>query len=193
MSTRTMPRDPRARARITTIQPKRSRQHGRPPVADRVRGLREPAACERCFAVYRDRTWRAAGPGRRVPADVRWTLCPACAQVEAQEYFGRVRVTAPLEPEREGEVRRRIWNVERRARATQPERRLVHLGRTRGTLEVLTTSQKLAHRIARELEKAFGGRAHYEWSAREELLEATWDPGDRSRDTTPRTRRHARR
>jgi hypothetical protein len=186
-------RDARASARITTIQRKRARQSGGPPVARLTRGLSEPAACERCFAIYRDKTWRAAGAGRRVPADVTWTLCPACAQVEAQEYFGRVRVTAALAPGRESEVRRRIWNVERRARVTQPERRLVHLGRTRGGLEVLTTSQKLAHRIARELEKAFGGRASYEWSAREELLEASWDPAGRARDATPRTRRHARR
>jgi len=32
------------------------------------------------------------------------------------------------------------------------------------TLEVLTTSQKLAHRIAREVAKAFRGKAGYSWS-----------------------------
>jgi NMD protein affecting ribosome stability and mRNA decay len=146
--------------------------------------------CERCFAVYRDQTWRAAGPARRVPAEVTWTLCPSCSQVERQEYFGRVRVNGTLARERESEVRRRIWNVERRARATQPERRLVNLGKTRGGLEVLTTSQKLAHRIARELEKAFGGRASYTWAERDGLLEATWDPKGRRRGTTPKTPRH---
>jgi len=31
-------------------------------------------------------------------------------------------------------------------------------------LEVLTNSQKLAHRIARMIEKAFGGCAHFSWS-----------------------------
>ncbi len=185
--------DPRAKARIVQRQPRPSLQAGRPPVAARTRGLREPAVCERCFAVYRDRAWRAAGPGRRVPADVTWTLCPACSQVERQEYFGRVRVSAPLAPERESELRRRIWNVERRARATQPERRLVSLGRAGGRLEVLATSQKLAHRIARELEKAFGGRASYVWAERDGLLEASWDPEGRRRDETPRARRHARR
>ena len=171
---------------------KRSRRTSGPPVAVRTRSLREPAACERCFAVYLNKTWRAAGTARRVPADVTWTICPACSQVAAQEYFGRVRVSLALEPERETEVRRRIWNVERRARATQPERRLVMLGRKSGKLEVLTTSQKLGHRIARELEKAFGGRSHYVWSERDGLLEAEWDPEGRARDATPRARRHAR-
>lgn len=41
------------------------------------------------------------------------------------------------------------------------------------TLEVLTTSQKLAHRIAREVEKAFGGRAHFSWSDDDGSLLAT--------------------
>jgi hypothetical protein len=39
---------------------------------------------------------------------------------------------------------------------------------------VLTTSQKLAHRIARELQKAFGGRARYTWSDQNGSLTAIW-------------------
>jgi hypothetical protein len=41
-------------------------------------------------------------------------------------------------------------------------------------MEVLTTSQKLAHRLAHELEKAFGGRTHYAWSDRDGRLVANW-------------------
>jgi hypothetical protein len=39
---------------------------------------------------------------------------------------------------------------------------------------MLTTSQKLAHRTARELRKAFGGRTTYTW-ADDGLLTATWE------------------
>ena len=42
-------------------------------------------------------------------------------------------------------------------------------------LEVLTTSQKLAHRIVHELRKAFRGRAYYIWSADDGSLLATWE------------------
>ena len=41
-------------------------------------------------------------------------------------------------------------------------------------LDVLTTSQKLAHRLAHELKKAFGGRITYTWSDDGTLL-AEWD------------------
>ncbi len=166
-----------ARANAIHSAPRGARPDHRPPVVTRTHVDHEPTMCERCGAVYRNKTWRAGERTRRTSlVGVGWTLCPACQQVEDQEYFGRLRVTEPLAPERELEVRRRIWKVEGRARHTQPERRLVLIERTRRGLEILTTSQKLGHRIARELEKAFGGRAKYAWSDREGGLDATWTP-----------------
>jgi len=44
-----------------------------------------------------------------------------------------------------------------------------------GRLEVITTSQKLAHRIVATLKKTFGGRASYAWSDRDGSLFATWE------------------
>jgi len=170
------------------VAPRGARPDHRPPVEVRTHVDREPTMCERCGAVYVNRTWRAGERTRSTSlVGVGWTLCPACAQVQDAEYFGRIRVTAALGPERELEVRRRIWRVEGRARHTQPERRTVRIDRGPSGLEILTTSQKLAHRIARELEKAFGGRAHYTWTDREGALDATWDP-----PATPATARAAR-
>lgn len=186
----------RVRMHLTPLQRKRARQDGSPPVASVTRLDHEPARCERCDAVYARKTWRAGARLRRGALDRSTpTLCPACAQVAEQEYFGRVSVTRPLAEEREREVRRRIWNVERRARRTQPERRLVSLEHRPGGLEVLTTSQKLAHRIAHELEKAFGGRAHYAWADRERVLNASWDPEAESgrEPSAPAKRSRARR
>jgi NMD protein affecting ribosome stability and mRNA decay len=173
------------RAGITRIEranahhsaPHGARPDHRPPVVTRTRIVREPTMCERCGAVYRKKTWRAGERTRRASlVGMSWTLCPACQQVQSQEFFGRLRVTESLAPERELEVRRRISKIEGRARHTQPERRVVLIERARPGLEILTTSQKLAHRIARELEKAFGGSAQYVWSDRKGELDATWTP-----------------
>ncbi len=72
------------------------------------------------------------------------------------------------------DIRRRIHNVAQRAGFTQPERQIVSIEWDGTTLEILTTSQKLAHRIAHELPKAFGGRAKYQWVDGEPGLLATW-------------------
>ena len=61
-------------------------------------------------------------------------------------------------------IRARIRNVAEHAQYTQPQRRLLSAERQGDVLEVLTTSQKLAHRIVHELKKAFRGRANYQWS-----------------------------
>lgn len=153
-------------------QPRHTGRATRPPVAAGATTM-----CERCGAVYERKTWRAGERTRKANlVGIGWTLCPACAGMEEGEYFGRLRVLAPLDPELESAVRRRIWNVESRARHTQPERRVVRIERLPAGLEILTTSNKLAHRVARELEKAFGGRARYRWSGDEGSLDATWTP-----------------
>jgi len=76
-------------------------------------------------------------------------------------------------------IRRRIENVGARAAATQPERRVVSVEWVGGDLEVLTTSQKLAHRLVHELKKVLGGKATYEWSDDGSLF-ATWKPARRA-------------
>jgi hypothetical protein len=135
----------------------------------------EPIVCERCGAIWSRRTWRK---GRAVTtamlARARWKVCASCRQVADGRAFGRLLLRGGYVRDHEADVRRRIANVAERAGFTQPQRRLVAIERDRDGLEVLTTSQKLAHRIVRELRKAFRGRASYRWSDRDGTLFATW-------------------
>jgi ribosome-associated translation inhibitor RaiA len=131
--------------------------------------------CERCGAIYRKRRWRAAAEGDRLwSVGFEWTVCPACAQVAAGQYFGRVLLRGTRALQDEAAIRRRIMNVAARARFTQTERRLVSIERQGEAIEVLTTSQKLAHRIVGALMAAFGGRGSYHWAEGDGELRATW-------------------
>jgi hypothetical protein len=137
--------------------------------------------CSGCGATLARRSWRR---GRSLPAtaldQARWARCPACEQVREGQYQGRVLLRGGYAEAHYDQIRRRIENVARRAAFTQPERRVVEMGRCDAGLEVLTTSQKLAHRIARELTKAFGGRATYRWSDADGSLFAVWHRGARA-------------
>ena len=163
-----------------------------PPVGRRQRA-REATSCVLCGAAFTRKVWRQ-GPLAGATADA-WTLCPACSQLAEGEYFGRVVARGAFVAAHEPEIRRRIGNVAARARFTQPERRLETVERRGDGIEVHTTSQKLAHRIARELEKAFGGRVTYAWSDRDGGLLAVWEhPGGLlRRRPARRTRHHHRR
>jgi hypothetical protein len=144
------------------------------PVEASAGHLPEPSACERCGAFFSRRLWRRGGKvtAERL-AGVHWMICPACEQAREQLGFGRVLISGAFAAANEDLIRRRITNVAGRASFTQPERRLSSIERQGDILEVITTSQKLAHRIVRELVKLFRGRASYTWSD-DGTLFATW-------------------
>jgi hypothetical protein len=137
--------------------------------------LREPTICKSCGASFVRRSWRKRPLTASLFDEASWGSCPACEQTGHGEYYGRVLVTPTDVLDRDA-LDRRIRNVARRAGHTQPERRIVSIDWSDGRLEVLTTSQKLAHRIARELAKAFGGRSSFRWSSDDGSLTAVWHP-----------------
>jgi hypothetical protein len=147
-----------------------------PAVARKAPRPREPAVCRRCGSVFVRRAWRAdRALTHELLRRASWTVCPACTQVGRAEGYGRVVIRGAYALAHEEAIRKRIRNVADRARFTQPERRLISTEHHGAVLEVLTTSQKLAHRIVHELKKAFRGRAHYAWSSADGSLLATWE------------------
>ncbi len=140
---------------------------------------KEPTICVRCGAVFLHKTWRHNHKLTDELLERRlWGFCPACDEVSQQEGQGRLIISGARLAANRALIRTRIENVARRAMATQPERRVVSIdtidSKDEKALEVLTTSQKLTHRIAHELKKLFGGRTSYNWSD-DGTLFATWE------------------
>ena len=151
-----------------------------PPVTRKAPPIPEPTVCARCGAVFMRKTWRH--DHTLSDEDIergRWGFCPACEQVSRQEGQGRLIVRG-IAADRHEEIRRRIENVAKRAMKTQPERRIVSIETTEGdtAFDILTTSQKLAHRLAHEIKKLLRGKVSYSWSD-DGTLFATWTPGTR--------------
>jgi len=165
------------KALIRSLDRRGSRSDSRPPVAQKNPAPKEPSICERCGAVYSRRTWR---PSRSrsfaTTQQSRWTVCPACKELGRGEAYGRVLAKGRFVVNNIDLIRRRIANVAARAARTQPERKIISADLSGETLEVLATSQKLAHRITHELRKAFGGKATYSWADEDGALSAVWQP-----------------
>ena len=163
------------RGRIRSLNRRGTRADKAPPVAHLNLKFKEPTICDKCGAIYLRKTWRRDHHlSRETMSRAAWAVCPSCRQVARGEHFGRVLMTGEAVREHLDAITRRVTNVSRRAAVTQPERKLVAMRWQGDAYEVLTTSQKLAHRIAHELEKAFGGRVAYSWSDGDGGLLATW-------------------
>jgi NMD protein affecting ribosome stability and mRNA decay len=173
-----------ARAGTSTGKTRRAESGGRPP---------EPSVCERCGAVFQKRVWRSGRPASdALLARATWGTCPACAQRREGTYVGRVRILCGASFANEDRIRRRIDNVAAWAEAAHPEHRIVSVDRDGDAIEVLTTSQKLAHRVAHELKKLLRGTVTYRWSDDGSLF-ATWAPARAGGTTRPRTTTHSSR
>jgi hypothetical protein len=163
--------------RVRDLAVRRGRAHQAPAPKRNGPAPADSTVCQACGGVFRRKTWRRT-PVRvthALLARAAWGVCPACRQVQTGGFLGRIVVRGSYLSANEQEIRRRVRNVAERARYTQPERRLVAMHRRPGELVVLTTSQKLAHRIVHELKKAFKGSAEYAWSDRDRRLYAVWE------------------
>jgi hypothetical protein len=153
-----------------------SRSDRSPAVARKGAAASEQMLCGGCGAVFIKKTWRRSPRRLRdsMAAGGLPGVCPACRQMVTHQAFGRVVLQGAYVAIHGADLLRRIRNVAERAAFTQPERRIIGTAVRGATIEVLTTSQKLAHRIARELEKAFHGSASYHWSDGDGRLLAIW-------------------
>lgn len=171
---------------IRSLNRKGTRSEKKPAGGDPARRPQEPTICERCGAIFARQTWRRDHKANHaLLSRAVWAVCPACKQVRTVEYFGRVLIRGAYAAANETEIRRRIDNVVERADFTQPQRKLVSVERSGDEIEVLTTSQKLAHRIVHELKKTFRGRASYQWSDEGSLF-AVWQRDDLARVSSSR-------
>ncbi len=161
----------------TAARDRRGTRSSKAPPSDAAGEYRDPSVCESCTAVYSKRTWRRSDRPltHALLEKAEWAKCPACLQKKKGLAYGRVLAKGEFDGRRLGAIERRVGNVVERAKFTQPERKIVSMDRVDGGLDILTTSQKLAHRIVAELKKAFGGRARYTWDDRDGSLLAVWN------------------
>jgi NMD protein affecting ribosome stability and mRNA decay len=164
-----------SRGLIRSLNRSAVRDDKSPAVVHKLHPPHEPTICARCGAVYLRKKWRHDHALTDAQMESgQWAFCPACVQLSKQEGQGKLLVRGKAAAKDDTAIRRRLKNVAAQAAKRQPERRIVSIETKDDGLELITTSQKLTHRLAHELKKAFGGRVAYTWS-NDGTLFATWD------------------
>lgn len=138
----------------------------------------EPALCKKCGAVYQKGHWTLAKGalkvGRYDKLEYFFRTCPACLQMTKGEPSGFVYIEGDFLGKHKDEIVNLLRNESENATHTNPLARIMNLELTANRLIVTTTTEKLAQRIGRSLNRAFGGDIRYDFSHENKLARVYW-------------------
>ena len=144
------------------------------------KGLLDVGVCPDCHAISRKKRWYLDESEyvslARTGAVLR--RCPACRKIADGFPSGVVTLRGGFLRTHRDEILTIVRNEERRARGTNPLERIMAIREGDGSVEILTTDEKLAQRVGREIRKAYQGSVSYKWSEDANLVRVNW-----SRDT----------
>ena len=140
------------------------------------KGPLDVGVCPDCHAISRKKRWymdeveyvslaRTGAISRR---------CPACRKIADGFPSGVVTLRGSFLRVHRGEILTIARNEERRARGTNPLERIMAIRERDGSVEILTTDEKLAQRIGREIRKAYQGTVSYKWSEDANVVRVNW-------------------
>jgi len=136
--------------------------------------------CPECHAISRKKRWYVdeAEYVSLVRTGAVLRRCPACRKIADGFPSGVVTLRGGFLRTHRDEILTIVRNEERRARGTNPLERIMAIREGDGSVEILTTDEKLAQRVGREIRKAYQGSVSYKWSEDANLVRVNW-----SRDT----------
>ena len=162
----------------------------------------EPLVCEVCGDTYSDRRWTAAAAvkirrkpttldyetrewtpveekgGKKKPSrsqETRVVVCPACRRQRDGEPGGFVHLEGAYLSEHSEEIRHFLQKKAERAAEDNPMARVMRWETDeKGRPTLATTTEHLAERLGHALEKAFKGKARYDFSHENKLAHIYW-------------------
>lgn len=136
---------------------------------------KEIIQCRGCGAFYHRRRWTLTAPhGFNNPEPKHPIYCPACRKIRDGSPGGELQLRGVAAEER-GEIVRILWNEEGRAREKNPLERIMRLQEAKGDWAVETTTEKLAQRLGRSVQKARGGKIAYKWGHNNKFVRVCWE------------------
>jgi len=141
-------------------------------------GLKEPALCDRCNAVYRQKGWhldpQALAKLANDPA-TQWVTCPGCQKVAERYPEGILTLRGSYLWNHETEIRNILDNAVSRVAGHNPLDRIIRMQRTDDALIIETTANKLAEHLGRFLQRAHSGELQIDWQGTPVICRVQWE------------------
>ncbi len=141
-------------------------------------GLKEPAACQTCKAIYRNKRWQLdAEDADQIHrhTETHWVNCPACQKVSERYPEGVLTLRGDYLWSHEEEINNILANEAQNAMAKNPLQRIIQTFRDGDSLVIETTEQKLAEHLSRTLNRAHRGDLQIDWSETPRACRVSWE------------------
>jgi len=140
-------------------------------------GAKETAICRQCGALYRNKRWTVDETELKKAGgeeELNRIICPACRRMADNNPAGIVILSGDYLTAHRDEILNAIKHTEARSRVKNPLGRIMEIEQDGDTLTVMTTEDKLAQKLGREIFKAHRGELHYRWNHEESFVRVTW-------------------
>ncbi len=141
-------------------------------------GMKEPAICQTCQSVYRQKRWQLDPPAASQLADdpaTQWVTCPACQKVAERYPEGILTLRGSYLWNHEQEIRNILDNAVARFSSRNPLERIIRVQRSDDALIIETTANKLAEQLGRSLQKAHSGALQIDWQGTPVVCRVQWE------------------
>lgn len=136
--------------------------------------------CGKCGSIYHDKRWVRPEELPKEFADKTkvGVLCPACRKMQDEYAEGYITLEGDFLKEHKEEVLNLIHNKEAHAEHFNPLDRIIKIKDHGDSVEITTTTEKLALRIGQILEKTYRGKVEFKWSDSTRLARVVWKRDD---------------
>ncbi len=141
---------------------------------------KDMSICNKCHNIYHNKRWvhdnELYNSILKKKEEINYTICPACLKIETKFYNGVVELSGNFLFEHKSDILNLIRNTVERADYIDPLEKIENIEEDdkKKIITIYTTSEDLAQRIGRNVEKAYNGDIDYSFSERDLLLRVYW-------------------
>ena len=140
-------------------------------------GMKKPAVCRECHAIYKHKRWFFLPDEAKVllsdPATQR-VNCPACLKISGHDPQGILTLSGEYFWRHETEIQNILSHEAERVRTKNPASRIMRITKKGDRLIIQTTEQKLAEHLGRILNRAHHGDLRLDWSGSPKICRVLW-------------------
>ncbi len=138
---------------------------------------KDPTICPVCHLVYHNKRWHRNEKlyAELVSKDnVEYKKCPACRKTEDRYPLGVLHLTGDYVKRKKNEILNLIRNTAEAEEKRNPLARIMRIEETDEGIIVETTTESLARRLGRCVNKAHHGELEYIFSDNQKFLRVEW-------------------